>query len=626
MAGWSVGGRWMPMFRPEATAQQPPEPAAGAADYSQPPAEHSPRWHWPAMPVVQGLLALAVYSAICLSTIARPLVSHLSWAQLWPASPDGDQFVWSLGWWPYAIGHGLNPLYSHLIEAPAGHSLAWVTTVPPLAILAAPLTVTAGPVVAFNLLTALSVPVSAWAAFLVCRRLTGRFWPALVGGAVYGFSDYEFRHMVAGQLNLCWALLPPLLVYLVLAWRDGAIRSRVLVILAGLVLAAQFYLFLETFADLTAVLVLSLLAGLAVADRAGRRKVLELTRLLGTSYLIALALAAPYLAVALSTASPTPPPAGAMDLSSLWLPTQGGGIGTAWLASAGFGSHRASPGSSVGIPLLAVVVVLAVTRWRSRVVWFLTGLFVVIAVGALGPIVHVDGHREVTLPWHHLFSLPFVRNSYPNRLMLFDYLILAMATALLLAGAAGDRQPGRWRARWSVAGRWSLGALVVAFGVLNMPGSLTLAAQSTVPAFISSGDYHRQLASGEIVMVISTVGDEGMLWQAESGFSWRLVGGYIGEGFGKRSGLVVGTQNLDSPTPGRIRTFEDLVRTDHIGAILVDTRHAGPWTSIFAVFGLTGQRTGGVIVYPTHGCRTCRQLTRAQLHAATVPNVHQRPG
>jgi hypothetical protein len=247
----------------------------------QPVEEHPARLGRLSSPPLQGLLALVVYAAIWLPTVARPLLAHLSWAQLGPATPDPNFYVWSVGWWPYAIGHGINPLYTNLIAAPAGHSLAWITTVPPLALLAAPITMTAGPVVAFNLLSVLALPVTGWAAFLACRRLTGRFLPALVGGAVYGFSDYEVRQFGVGHLNLCYALLPPILVYLVVAWRDGGIGSRVFVILAGLVLAMQFYLFLETFAYLTAILVVALLLGLAVADRASRRRMLQLAGLLG---------------------------------------------------------------------------------------------------------------------------------------------------------------------------------------------------------------------------------------------------------------------------------------------------------------------------------------------------------
>jgi hypothetical protein len=611
------------MSQPEASAQPSPRLALDATDYCEQADAHAPRRHWLTSPALQGLLALAVYAAVWLPTVARPLVSHLTWAQLGPNGPDPNFYLWSLRWWPYALGHGLNPLYTNLIAAPAGHSLAWVATVPPLGLLAAPLTLTAGPVVAFNLLNALALPVSAWAAFLACRRLSGRFWPALVGGAVYGFSDYEMGQFATSHLNLSYALLPPILVYLVVAWRDGAIRDYVLVILAGLVLAAQFYLFLETFAYVTVIVVVSLLLGLAVADRAGRRKVLHLAGLLGLGYILSLALAAPYLAATLSNASPMVPPANSMDLTSLWLPAPGRNLGISWLASAKTGPHRVAADCSVGIPLLAIMIMLAATRRRSRLVWFLTGLFVVITVGALGPVVGVGGRPEFTVPWHGLFNLPFARNAFPDRVMVFAYLVLALATALLLSDVTHQWRSTRRRLTgdWSLAWRWSLGVLVVAFGVLNASAPLVLASQSEVPAFITNGDYHRFLSPGETVMVVSRVGNAGMLWEAESSFDWRLAGGFINEGF-NHSDLPVQAQHLARATsPARVDQFEALVRADHIGAILVDAANAPRFAPVFSVLGLTGHRTGGVVVYPTHDCRTCHGVTRAQIYASTHPRT-----
>ena len=104
-----------------------------------------------------------------MSLVTRRLLLHASQAQLLQKSPDPNFYVWSLRWWPYAVAHGLNPLYSHEIAAPAGHALAWITTTSPLALLTAPLTLTAGPVVSFNLLEAVALPVSGWAAFVLCR-------------------------------------------------------------------------------------------------------------------------------------------------------------------------------------------------------------------------------------------------------------------------------------------------------------------------------------------------------------------------------------------------------------------------------------------------------------------------
>ena len=53
--------------------------------------------------------------------------------------------------------------------------------------------------------------------------------------------------------------------------------------------------------------------------------------------------------------------------------------------------------------------------------------------------------------------------------------------------------------------------------------------------------------------------------------------------------------------------------TDHVGAILLDASDKPAWVGIFGKVGLVGHTTGGVIVYPTNGCRTCRTLDRAEL-------------
>ena len=66
-------------------------------------------------------------------------------------------------------------------------------------------------------------PVSAWAAFVAARRLTGRFWASLLAGAVYGFCPYELVHNWQGQPNLTVIALFPLMAYLVLRWWDGTL-------------------------------------------------------------------------------------------------------------------------------------------------------------------------------------------------------------------------------------------------------------------------------------------------------------------------------------------------------------------------------------------------------------------
>ena len=79
---------------------------------------------------------------------------------------DPNFYVWSWRWWPYAISHGLNPLYSRQIGAPVGFDLAWTTTAPAVAVILAPVTAAFGPITSVNLTLLLAAPVSAWVAFL----------------------------------------------------------------------------------------------------------------------------------------------------------------------------------------------------------------------------------------------------------------------------------------------------------------------------------------------------------------------------------------------------------------------------------------------------------------------------
>jgi hypothetical protein len=527
------------------------------------------RRSWLASPVLQGAAALGIYLAVWVSLVTRRLLLHASQAQLLQKSPDPNFYVWSLRWWPYAVAHGLNPLYSHEIAAPTGHALAWITTTSPLALLTAPLTLTAGPVVSFNLLEAVALPVSGWAAFVLCRRLTGKFWPALVGGAVFGFSAYEMSHNGAGQINLTYSLLVPLLAYFMVVWWQGSISARTFVIVAALAIAAQFFLFLETFADLTAFLALALVLGLVLAGRQYRAEVLRLTRLSAVAYLIALVLVAPYLAYALTTTPPKPAKITAMDLASLVVPQLGRTFRISWLTSAAAGPRPVSAGCYVGIPLLVLVLVLAVTGWSSRIVRFLTAILPIIIVASLGPVL---------------------------------FLALAVATALFLAN------PAR-RVAWL---RWPLAVLVLAAIALNVP-ALPLVRHTTVPAFISTGQYQEQLAPNEIVVVVSDVGNAGMLWQAESGFYMRVAGGFLNAGVSHRTDLPRPVQNLSHATPTRVARFEAFLRASKIGAIVLDARRAPAWAGIFAKIGLTGHSVGGVVVYPVNGCQACRSLDWAQL-------------
>jgi hypothetical protein len=464
--------------------------------------------------------------------------------------------------------------------------------------------------VAFNLLVAMSVPASAWAAFVLCRRLTGKFWPALAGGAIYGFSAYQLNHIVAGQLNLAFSLLLPLIGYLVLLWRDKAIGDRAFVIWLGLAMAVQFYLFLETFADMTAIIAVALLVGWLLASRPGRPAIARLARLTGIAYVLSIIIAAPFLGYALTHVPAgfnRSPATSSVDVASILLPRPGQTFGLSWLAHDT--SMLSIPGRDgyIGIPLLILAVVFAVRTWSSKITRFLTIMLGFAIVVAIGPVLHLGNNRHgLTLPWSRLWYLPIARSAYPARLMVFAFLALAVIVALWLAAQPGSRPAAEQRAAsggyrpWA---RWLLGLLAIAAVAANTP-TLTIQSGPGLPAFISSGSYKHYLTPGSTIVVISTMrGNAGMLWQADTGFYTRLAGGFLNKAVAHGSDLprAVADLAIAPLTEQRVRRFESFVRKARISAILIEAGSAPQWQATFRQLGLRGQRVGGVILYRLSG-------------------------
>jgi hypothetical protein len=548
-------------------------------------------------PAVQSLIALAIYLVIWVAAEAFPLLAHPGRPQLDQGNMDPNFFTWILRWWPYAIAHGLNPFHTTAVGVPGGHVLAWVTMIPALALLTAPLTLAAGPVVAFNLLVVASVPVSTWAAFVLCRRLTGQFWPALAGGAVFGFSAYELNHITAGQVDLAFSLLLPLMIYLVVVWWEQGLSSARFAGLLAAAIVLQFYLSIETFAEMTVVWAIALAVGYALAGRLYRPKIAQLSRLAGAAYLVTFVCAAPFLGYALAHSPPKgygqTPIGTAVDLAGLVVPRAGQTFGWSWLAHAAAPMSIAGRDGYVGIPLLVLAVAFALAGWPRKITRFLIVMISLIVVGALGPIVHIDGHEVFSVPWSHVWLLPIARNAYPARLMVFAFLALAVMIALWLARPVAPAGPVRqpWQ-------RWLLALIAIAAVAANTP-ALSLSSQPGLPAFISAADYQHYLAPGATVVVISGRGNAGLLWQAETDFYPRLAGGYLGSLLAHQTDLPLPVANLaTSPlTASDISQFRQFLRKAKVTAILVEASWAGHWPAILGHLGLRGRLIGGVIVY-----------------------------
>ena len=122
--------------------------------------------------------------------------------------------------------------------------------------------------------------------------------------------------------------------------------------------------------------------------------------------------------------------------------------------------------------------------------------------------------------------------------------------------------------------------------------------------------------------MVSTIGNAGMAWQAETNFYFRLAGGYINQAITRRTDLPRQVQQLAHASPAYVSEFEHYVRSAGIGAILLDSNHEPLWEGVLGRIGLKGHATGGgVVVFPVNHCRSCRALSWSQIHHGKPPPV-----
>src|SRR6267143_4525792 len=181
------------------------------------PAPHHPDWRaskpprrrvWLIHLTAPGVM-LAIYGVLALGLFAATWTQPFS--HVIGDGPDPPVFIWYLRWVPFALSHGLNPLFTTYVDFPGGINLMWQTSVPLLGLLLAPVTLTLGPVFAYNLLMTASMALTAWCAFLAFRRHVARTWAAALGGLLFGFSPYmlaqSLGHPHVGVVFICPLML-----------------------------------------------------------------------------------------------------------------------------------------------------------------------------------------------------------------------------------------------------------------------------------------------------------------------------------------------------------------------------------------------------------------------------------
>jgi hypothetical protein len=531
----------------------------------------------------------ALYLLVSFLYFGLPVVTHPGRSYV-GSGIDPEIFIWSFAWWPHALIHGLDPFHTSELWVPDTYNLAWTTSVPGLAVLFAPVTLLAGPVAAYNLAALLMPALDAWSAYLLCRHLAGKTWPALVGGYLFGFSAYILGEQ-EGHLHLTAVFCVPLAVLVVVRYVEGTLGPGALALRLGLLLGVQLWFSTEVFFSLSCALVLALVLGFAVAS-GRRRRISAILPALAAAYALAAALASPLLVAMLEhfqSGSINFPKDFPTDLLNPLIPTHLV-LTSAWWATgiaSHFGGNDAENGGYLGLPTLVIVALFVGARRRRP-----AGRFVALALGLallaeLGTALHVAGHRLVPLPIALLAKAPLFDNLLPSRLALYSSLAAAVTVACWAAQA---------RRRWLAV----VLSLLAVVALLPRLGAGYWKRTPIRPVFFTEHLYRSCLAQGASVLVFpfGPRGDS-MLWQAESKFWFRLAGGYLSpvkpaayENDPAFTGLWYG--EIPSSGPSEMIGF---AQSRGVTTILVDEHDDGGWSTFFGET-LHPRQVGGVLLFP----------------------------
>jgi hypothetical protein len=581
------------------TVTEPPDDVVeeGGPDESPPPStavQRTVSWGKGLRPPWKALIAFVLYQLLAFWIWVVPILPRFSQQHLGTGLQDSRQYQWWLSWTPWAIVHHVNPLHANVLFAPTGVDLAWTAFIPGPALVAWPITAVFSPLVSLNVLLAVAPALAGWAAYLVCHRLTHRFWASLVGGCMFGFSAYIAGNML-GFVNLVLIFPVPLLVYLVIRSVEGSLGPVAFVAAFAATLIGLFSISTELFGTAALFGAIAFLG--AIAFGAGiRQQLLRTAALMAASAAIAAIVLAPYIhdvvANRPATAVRDPDTMAAGNAWSFLLParlTFGG-------ASVEPTVERLVPNpvgdglGYVGPIVLVVLAGFAITERRRRSTWLLLAFVVVGSILLMGPLLHVGDRTLGRLPGDLLAKTPLISSAVPARFALYVSLGVGVITALWLSRASG---------RWAWV-RWVLG---IAAAISLLPQAPVHAPPQKIPAFLTSPTLQQVIRPGEnVYAIVDEKGDE-MLWQATADYWFDMAQGYIGPTNSLppelRTGPISGGLHLRRvavfPPADQFATW---TREHAVTAVVVDDRALSAYRSMLEDAGMTLDHSGeGVSVW-----------------------------
>jgi hypothetical protein len=541
----------------------------------------------------RGLAVFGLYIAISLIFFARGLIGHPGYYI--GRDTDPPQTMWFFNWWRFSLAHGLNPFITDFVWAPLGINLAWTTFMPIPAWVSIPLQVTVGEPATYNLIVTLMPALAAFAAFLLCRRVTGAFWPSVLGGYIFGFSSYMLGQ-VLGHLDLVTVFPAPLIVLITLKRLDGEISARRFAVMLAALLTLQFLCFPELFATITIVGGFSLLLAYPLFGSDVRIRLRRLIIPTIGGYLISTAILSAYFYYLLAFGFPSgpiwPPSKYSADLIGFLVPWH-----TIWWGSAGFATAITDRftgtilenGDYLGVVLIVFVEIFRRRFWPTAAGKFLTILLLAIIIAAIGPTLHIAGVQGFPMPWAIFQHLPLIENILPVRFMMYAFLILGVMIAMWFATSAARRLTK------------CAAAAVILASITPNPHASFWVSRLDIPAFFTDGSYAKELSPREIILPLPWAQKgNSMYWQMQSDMYFRMAGGWTGfSPFEFRQMPIVSLFSGQTDLPEAGDQLKAYLARFAVTAVVADpsSERFDTLEPALASLGLAAQPSGGVLIY-----------------------------
>jgi hypothetical protein len=117
------------------------------------------------------------------------------------------------------------------------------------------------------------------------------------------------------------------------------------------------------------------------------------------------------------------------------------------------------------------------------------------------------------------------------------------------------------------------------------------------PPLYTSSAYRSVLRRNEIVLPLPfAMWDASMLWQAETGFYYRMADGYVGALLPAQFASELGTLSAPTVQP-QPAAFLAFLHARQVQEVLVDVATAGFWPAVLNAAGLHARTLDGVLVY-----------------------------